>query len=355
MVMDKAAEMQTVNPTLNHEMPEEERQAYGLCTPVEQQAESDGAKHNAPMHNSTIRDLKKSVDAHDRPAVYGTMQPTWKDAGCELLRNVTNMRPAEYLIGMSTLLPMPQDYWPDDGVKWSVNVMEHRASKRHQGGHAFQVLLAESKPAYTADGSDSTFAVELSAKQMQIGIEREYGKGKTLEQMFDTKYVQPTSTLAQAALRMTRTMMTGFQNVKNEIRTRNQGKIERSETQNTDECAAVASAMASMLCTADGIEFAGTPVAPRHYNAVFGRTDEAPWVEAMDKEVMKCFDMGTWEIVDTTNIPPECSVMGICFLFKVKCDSEGKLLECELGLMQIGLSKNQDRTVQRLRQHPNSA
>jgi len=87
-------------------------------------------------------------------------------------------------------------------------------------------LLAESTPAYTADGSDGTFAVELSAKQMRTGIEKEHGKGKTLEQMFDTEYVQPTSALAQAALRMTRTMRTGFQKVKNEIRTRNQGKIE---------------------------------------------------------------------------------------------------------------------------------
>jgi len=62
---------------------------------------------------------------------------------------------------------MPQEYWSDDGVKCSVNVMEHRASKRHQGGHAFQVLLAESKPAYTADGSDGTFAVKLSAKHIR--------------------------------------------------------------------------------------------------------------------------------------------------------------------------------------------
>ena len=91
--------------------------------------------------------------------------------------------------------------------------MEHRVSKRHQGGYAFQVLLVESTPAYTAEGSDGTFAVELRAKQMRTGIEREYGKGKTLEQMFDTKYVQPTSALAQAALGMTRTMMTEFHKV----------------------------------------------------------------------------------------------------------------------------------------------
>jgi len=219
-----------------------------------------------------------------------------------------------------------------------------------EGGHAFQVLLVESTPSYTAEGSDGTFAVELRAKQMRTGIEREYGKGKTLEQMFDTKYVQPTSALAQAALGMTRTMMTEFHKVKNKIRTRNQGKIERSETQTTDEGAAVASAMASMLCKAGGIEFAGTPVAPRHCIAVFGRKDEALWVEAMDKEVMKFFDMRIWEIVDTAEISPECSVIGTCFSFKVKCDSEGKLLECE-----VGLSRNRDRMVKRLRQYPNSA
>jgi len=253
------------------------------------------------------------------------MQATWKVAGCELLPNVTNVRLAEYLIGMSTLIPMPQDYWPDDGIKWSVNAMEHRVSKRHQGGYAFQVLLVESTPAYTAEGSYATIAVELRAKQMRTGIEREYGKGKTLEQLFDTKYVQPTSALAQAALGMTRTMMTGFHKLKNEIRTRNQGKIERSETQTTDEGAAVASAMASMLCKAGGFESAGTPDAPMHYS----RKDETLWVEAMDKKVIKTFDMGIWQIVDTAEISPECSVIGTCFSFKVKCDSEGKLLECQ--------------------------
>ena len=110
--MDTAAEMQTVDWTLIREMPEEERQVYE----AKQQAESREVEHNAPMHNLTIRDLKKFVDAHDRPGMYGTVQPTWKDAGCELLQNVTNVRLADHLIGMSTLIQMPQDYWTDDGV-----------------------------------------------------------------------------------------------------------------------------------------------------------------------------------------------------------------------------------------------
>jgi len=49
-VMDKAAEMQTVDPILIQEMPEEERQAYGLRTPVEQQADLTG---QSTMHLCT--------------------------------------------------------------------------------------------------------------------------------------------------------------------------------------------------------------------------------------------------------------------------------------------------------------
>jgi len=97
-------------------------------------------------------------------------------------------------------------------------------------------------------------------------------------------------------------------------------------------------------------------VAPRHYNAVFGKKDEALRVEAMDKEVMKCFDMGTLEIVDTADTPPECSTMGTCFSFKVKCDSEGKLLEYPARATANGTQQKPRSNGETfaLRQHPNS-
>jgi len=107
------------------------------------------------------------------------------------------------------------------------------------------------------------------------------------------------------------------------------GNLKRKESAATGQCAAIATAMAVMTCEQNGIEFAGTPiVAPRHYHSVWGRPDEALWVEAMDKEVIKYFTMGTWQIVDTADIPPECNVMGSCFSYKVKSDCDGNLLEC---------------------------
>jgi len=51
--------------------------------------------------------------------------------------------------------------------------------------------------------------------------------------------------------------------------------------------------------------------------AVFGRPDEERWVAAMDKKVIKIFGMGTWEIVDASEILEGCNVMNTCFLFKV--------------------------------------
>jgi len=61
---------------------------------------------------------------------------------------------------------------------------------------------------------------------------------------------------------------------------------------------------------------------------VFGRPDEEKWEAAMDKEVIKIFGMGTWEIVNTSTIPEGCNVINTCFSFKVKCDNEVNTTEC---------------------------
>ena len=90
----------------------------------------------------------------------------------------------------------------------------------------------------------------------------------------------------------------------------------------------MALAMSAMMCEDAGDEFAGVGPETKHYNAVFGRPDEVKCVAAMDKEEIKIFGMGTWEIVDTSDIPEGCNVMNTCFSSKVKCDSEGNTTEC---------------------------
>ena len=73
-----------------------------------------------PMHNATIQDLTSSVHVHDRPGAYGTPPAFWRDAGTTFLSKMSNVKLGKYLIGMDSLLRMPADYWPDDGVTWSV-------------------------------------------------------------------------------------------------------------------------------------------------------------------------------------------------------------------------------------------
>ena len=70
--------------------------------------------------------------------------------------------------------------------------------------------------------------------------------------------------------------------------------------------------------------------------------DEAMWVEAIDKEVIKCFTMGTWQIVDTADIPPECNIMGTCFSFKVKSNYEGNFIECRARANANGTQQKPD-------------
>jgi len=114
---------------------------------------------------------------------------------------VTNAKLAEYLIGMSSVIPMPKSYWPEDGCQSSVTVMQHRPSKRHHGGHAFSVVLAELTPAYTGGAAtDIPYVAKLSSKQIRNGIKQHYGKNKNLQQMFDPKCQNAPTGMVHAAL-----------------------------------------------------------------------------------------------------------------------------------------------------------
>ena len=101
-----------------------------------------------------------------------TLSETWKDADDKQISKVTNAKLGEYLISMSCFIPMPHNYWPDDGCQWSVMVLKHLPSKKHHWAHAYSVVLAASTPAYTGGGTtDVPYVAELSAKQLRNGIE----------------------------------------------------------------------------------------------------------------------------------------------------------------------------------------
>ena len=183
-VMTVPAEMQAVDSNLIHHMQNDELAAYGLLSTMGNTPVMPNDNQSEPMHDATIRDLKSSVHVDDRLGAYGTVPASWKDAGTTLLSKVSNVKLGEYLIGMDSLLRMPADYWPDDGVIWYVQVIEHGANKKNVGGHVFKVVLAESSLTFVSSNGDvGPWVVDLSAKQIRQGMEAEFGKGKRLEQM----------------------------------------------------------------------------------------------------------------------------------------------------------------------------
>ena len=50
-------------------------------------------------------------------------------------------------------------------------------------------------------------------------------------------------------------------------------------------------------------------------------------MEACDKEIKKLFEMGTFSIVDETDIPPGRKSINCCMSFKIKKKGDGNILE----------------------------
>ena len=107
--------------------------------------------------------------------------------------------------------------------------------------------------------------------------------------------------------------------------------INRRENPGASGAACMAMEMAMMACIGmdegDGA-YSGITPAPRGFYEISKRPDAAKWWAACEKEIKKCFDMGTWDIVDESDVPEGVKVMDCCFSFKNKTDSEGNLVEC---------------------------
>jgi hypothetical protein len=73
--------------------------------------------------------------------------------------------------------------------------------------------------------------------------------------------------------------------------------------------------------------YAGVRPVPRSIYDIKGRPDADLWMNACDKEVTKLLEMGTFEIVNTEDIPAGHKVMDMCVSFKIKQDGQGNVTE----------------------------
>jgi len=261
---------------------------------------------------------QNTVFVNSPPAPYGTLPPSWIDAGSKTVKQVDNSTLAEYLIGSEAKIILPESYCPKDKVLCTTQCMNHHENTRAKGKQTFKCVLVESKPRYVgATGRASTYEAEFSAWHICNALEQQHGNHKTLDEMFGGKtrglFGLATDCLC-SAVRNTAARMPG-------------GKIMRQESSNTIGAVMIGMIWTVMACDEHDQQLAGMRPVPRSYYDMKGRPDEHLWMEACDKEIKKLFEMGTFTIVDESDIPHGHKSINCCMSFKIKKDGDGNILE----------------------------
>jgi len=80
---------------------------------------SDGALEGfLPIYKA-----QDNVFVNGPPAPYGTLSPSWRDAGSKTVKQVDNIILAEYLIGSEAKFVLPESYWPKGKVSWTTQCL----------------------------------------------------------------------------------------------------------------------------------------------------------------------------------------------------------------------------------------
>ena len=241
------------------------------------------------------------------------------------MSKVSNAELGEYLIGIEANIKCPIDYWKEDKVSWTIQVMDQTAEPRVKGGHKFKCVLLHSHPQYVGPpGSPKQYECEMSAHALRNAIKVNHqGDHKTLEQMFDPEY----ASIAASAWGLISSIKSRADFIYGNL-----GKsLLRVESRSCSPSMLIGMAFSAMIC--DGMlddekkPYAGVRPVPRSIYDIKGRPDADLWMNACDKEVTKLLEMGTFEIVNTEDIPAGHKVMDMCVSFKIKQDSQGNVTE----------------------------
>ena len=274
---------------------------------------------------TTAPDLHRSVFAHGPPGIYGELPKTWKTPGNKRMSKVSNEELGEYLIGIEAKIKCPMDYWKEDKVSWTIQVMDQTAEPRVRGGHKYKCVLLHSHPQFVGPpGSPKHYECEMTAHALRNAIKVNHqGDHKTLEQMFDPEY----ASIAASAWGLISSIKSRADFIYS-----NMGKnLSRVESRICSPSMLVGMTFSALIC--DGLlddekkTYAGVRPVPRSIYDIRGRPDADLWMNACDKEVTKLLEMGTFEIVNTEDIPAGNKVMDMCVSFKIKQDSQGNVTE----------------------------
>ena len=284
-----------------------------------------GAAGTTQNHSAGVspNSLHKTVFAHGPPGPYGELPKSWRAPASLKMHKVNNTELGEYLIGIEAKILCPIEYWKEDKVAWTIQVMDQTSGTKVRGGHKYKCVLLHSQPPYVHD-NNKHYECEMTAQALRHAIKVNHGgESKTLEQMFDPDHENVAGTAWAMVSSISK---------KASYLYANWGKrLQRIESRVSSPSLIIGMAFSAMICDGafddESKSYAGIRPVPRSIYDIKGRPDADLWMSACDKEVDKLLEMGTFEIVNTEDIPAGHKIMDMCVSFKIKQDSQGNVTE----------------------------
>ena len=82
-----------------------------------------------------------------------------------------------------------------------------------------------------------------------------------------------------------------------------------------------------------------THLTPNHYGGAKKSKDREHWEEAMDEELTNCRNMGTWDLVPQSALPPNSELVDCRWVYKIKTNSAGEISRWRARIVARGYSQ----------------
>ena len=255
---------------------------------------------------------------------YGQTRQQWWHVEQQPISQVTDAELAEYLIGHSIKIPIPQEYWP--------------AERRLYGAEAFEVVQNDKDfPGQTCLRTLLYVRDSKGQRRLKQSKTAVFPVSKPINATAHPTDVSIRRAIALAAPRAQRCLdLTHAQGTKQIAMTARQAQQQcprytgrsRLHARKVKQGAALlATATMCMLMaeqTDDKYKAVFHELCPKNWREARSCPQSEKWLQSEEIEIKKLWDKGTWEIVDT---PAGVQPLRCTTSYKVKTDKNGDLLQ----------------------------
>ena len=261
------------------------------------------------------RAFKKQCGVKDTNATQEQVDD-WKACQDDPLDEIADLELAEYLIGTSTLLKLPVDYWPDDHGSWTVECID-----THIGENGIEVVCSMQDGPVKKDVGTITNIPVSSKRDSDYSIRRaireNYSSAKTPRDVFEVQ-----AHFARLYGEWTGTSPVSSQQCDSKW---------KPTTVNKPSLAVVALfalqtlAWAAVKNVCEGLD---SPLSakPKSQRDARSRPDWEQWKIAEEAEIGMCYEKGVFEIVD---LPAGVKELPSMFQYALKTGPNGEFVKCK--------------------------